>query len=353
MDESHFVLLDALFGQGLGVHMVRELQPDEHAAFGFHELAAFGEVFADAGHQSVVTLGVDGGDLLQMAFHQAAVEELGHDGLRQGGGMGVAALLDDFQLLGDLHRGHAGAHADAGGQGLGEGVHHDDLVGLVEQLDGRDLFAAETDVAVGVVFQHDEVVLGGQLGDALTPVGGDGDAGGVLEGGDGVEHLGMQLFGLLFQLFHDEAVVVGGDGDQLYAALVQHVQGAQEGGAFHEDHVAFVQQDLAGQVDALAGTGEADDVVQGGLDALGLHDPLQIGFAQGLIARGQAVDQHIDGLFVDDVLGDVADLFQRETFLGGRTAAQRDDLGIHALFEQGADGAGTGALGTLGEFDCH
>ena len=74
--------------------------------------------------------------------------------------------------------------------------------------------------AVGVVLDDHEVVLVGKLDEALAALARHGDAAGVLEVGDGVEHLQALValadaLELLFQQIHAHALVVEGHGVNL------------------------------------------------------------------------------------------------------------------------------------------
>ena len=89
---------------------------------------------------------------------QALAKKFRADRLRQRGGMGVGALLDQFQFLNPFLFGGHCADAQTRGDGLGERIEHDDIAAGIKALDRRQCFAAEADVTIGIVLQHHHIV---------------------------------------------------------------------------------------------------------------------------------------------------------------------------------------------------
>lgn len=255
------------------------------------------------------------------------------------GAVHVGGLLAHHQLAQqNVVLANHGGHAQAGGDDLGEGVAVEHIALLVEALDGRQRLSAVAQVAIGVVLDEGHLVFVDQLGDAPAPLQGQGAAGGVLEGGDEVDQLGAVGADLLLQAFGDGAVLVGFHGGKAGAIGPKGLQGAQEGGVFHQHGVALVEQGLADQVQALLGAGHGQDVGRVGLDAV-VAEELRRGLAQGRVALGLAILQEVDAVFRQRLLGKGGDALRLQGRGGGVAAGKGDDIGVAQQLEDVANGA--------------
>ena len=103
--------------------------------------------------------------------------------------------------------------------------------------------------AVRVVLQDQDIRAAAYIENRLPPFRGQGDAGGVVEAGDGVEELdvlarGLEGGDLRFEQVRDDAVLVHRHGFDLHLVGLERVEGANVRGVLHEDHVAGIAEDL-------------------------------------------------------------------------------------------------------------
>ena len=202
-----------------------------------------------------------------------------HVGVQVGGFLGGVERLQQVVILREEV-----PHAEAGGDCLRERT-HDHAVGQRGAADVGQRVALEAQLAVGVVFHYHDVAAGQHLAHLLAILGGVGEARGILEVRDEVDHLRagiecrVQLVDVqaLFGQFH-----LAEDG------LLQRerLNGSQVRGLFHDDAVALVQQHLAEQVEHLLRAGGHEHVLFGVVGAeavvVALGDPgAQLGHAGG------------------------------------------------------------------------
>ena len=161
-----------------------------------------------------------------MLGHHALIDVFGDERLVEVGGMGIGALLGDDHLADELRVAAAAGDSQTGGDGLGVAGEQYHVIGGIEGLDeGHDL-AGITERRIGVVLDHEHIVIGGELGGHLPRLDIHDGAGGVLEGGDGVEHHGAVLFDCFRKLIGMDAVRVHGDGDYVRLSQLEDLDSA-------------------------------------------------------------------------------------------------------------------------------
>ena len=277
---------------------------------------------------------------------------LGHnavaDNLGPHVGVDVLALLAHHHLLQDRLGPDGVAHPHAGGDDLGEGAGVDHHALGIQGLDGGHVLPGKAQIAVGVVLQDDDVVLPAQLIDFLALLQAHGDAGGVLEVGDGVQvlHVFLGVQGLL-QLLGVDAVFLHGDAHQLGPVGAEGVQRADEAGGLAQDGVPLVEQSLGEEVHHLLGAaGDEDVVVLGAHMVLLGHVAHQV-LAQGGVALCDAVLKGVDGGVLQQLLGNLPHRLVGEGVRGGVARGQGDDAGVGGVFQNLPDGGGLKALHTF------
>ena len=238
---------------------------------------------------------------------------------------------------------HHIAQAHAGGEDFGEAVGHHHVAHGVKALDGGQVLAAVADVAVGVVLQHQHVVLGGQLGHLLPALQAQGPSAGILEGGDHVHHLGVILLDLRLQVVHLHAVLVHIHADALGLEHLKDLHGVHEGGGLHQDHVAGIDIHLAHQVDALQAAGHHHYIICSAFHALGCQQLVDDDFLHVLGAADGAILQSFHAALVlqDDLVRQLTQDVDGQGLLSRGAAAEGNNVGIGHRTEKIADHVGS------------
>jgi hypothetical protein len=172
-------------------------------------------------------------------------------------------------------------------------------------------------------------------------VGGQGDAGGVVEVGDRVEELDpapvtLETFEGCCERVGIETLAVEWHVADVDLVLRERGQRADVGGTLGHDHVAGVAEHAGDEVQRLLGTLGDHDVAAGPADALVPHQlgedlaQARVALAPGVLEGGGAfVGQHLLEHVPDDVEGQRG----RERHAAG----EADDLGPRGHGEQGSD----------------
>ena len=243
-------------------------------------------------------------------------------GLQRGG------LHDEVDLFHDLGAGVDPAHAEAGGEDLGEGAEVDDQILFVHAAQRGQELALEAQVAVGVVLDRGDLILVDDLHELLAALKRHRAAGGILEVGDDVDEL--DVFGRgkhAVQLFHDHAVLVGGHLDKVGLILLEGVDRAEIGGAFQHDDVAGVEKQLADEVETLLAAGRQDQMIGVGDDVVLRGQTVGDLIAQMLGAFGHAVLQRGGAALVHHGVHRGLQVGDREELRRGKSAGKGNDLG--------------------------
>ena len=257
--------------------------------------------------------------------------------LRQRRGVQVGALLDQDVLLVQLARRGQPAEAHARAEDLGEGPQVDHGGAAVQRGQRRGRRPLEAELAVRVVLDHHEPVAGRDVEQGAAPLQAPGAPGRVLEVGHDVDELRPARAGAALELLGDHALVVGGDLDEARLVGLEGVDGADVGGALAQHLVALVEEELAGQVEALLRAGGDDDLrgLAGGAQA-GVH-AARDRLAQARMPLGGRVLQRLRALPVEHVRHHGLQLLDGEHLRGRQAAAEGDDLGPLGDLEQLAD----------------
>lgn len=167
-----------------------------------------------------------------------------------------------------------------------------------------------------------------------------GDAGGVLEVGDDVEHFcpGIGLDGLL-QPLDGDAVGLHRDPGQVGPADAEGIQGPDEGGILTKDGIPFVCKALGRQIDGLLGSGGDDDSVPG----VGEPRLPAVGELLGRLPKlgipfGDRILESRDGLVFKNDPGDVLQLLHRKGVRGRVAPGKGNNGGIRHVLKDLPDG---------------
>ena len=161
-------------------------------------------------------------------------------------------------------------------------------------------------VGVGLVFEDGYAVSLGYFDHALSAVGAEGDAHGVLIDADGVDELGLYALGGevldgLFERVGIHAVFVGGQVDDVGAFAEQHTERAGVAELFDENGVAFVNEGVKHHADRASGAGGEEDVVHRDVHASVVAEGGGDVLAQSRMALGGRVLGEFDALAGHDV----------------------------------------------------
>ena len=242
--------------------------------------------------------------------------------------------------------------AKARREDLRDGAQVDDAVVLRLQRNHMPALVAQT--AVGVVLDDQEVVLVRKLNQALAALARHGDAAGILEIGNGIEHL--QAFvaladapEFLFQQIHAHALVVEGHGMNFGLVGVECGKRRQVGGTFHQNDVALVEECLAEQVQRLLRARSKQHLVGLHAHADVAHDVAKhlAGFEA---AVGRAVLQGDSTLVGDGGVHRLLDGALRKERHVGHATGKRDDVRANRRGEEVAHGARAQIPHAVGDF---
>ena len=332
------VALEALLCHLVGVDVLGELDPCEQAAVGVSELCLGRELLLHGLHHDVAALAVALLDGCNVCVEVVHVDELGDNELSLGGRLQGSCLSKEVVLLEDLAVCADPAEAVAGGEDLREGAEEYDKTLGVHALECGQVLALEAELAVGVIFNNGNLVLVYDLHELLAALQRPGAAGGVLEVGDDVDHLDV-LGGCknLLELFHDHAVAVGGDSNEVGLAGLECVECAEVGRALDDDDVALVAEHACRVVQTLLRAGGNEDVVRAGLDVeLCLHTVGDL-LTEVLEAVGAGVLKSNSALLVHNGIGSSLYLVNGEKLGSGHAAGEGENLGLVCQCEELTD----------------
>ena len=141
----------------------------------------------------------------------------------------------------------------------------------------------------------------------------------------------------LFQLFHDHAVAVGGDGNKVRLTGFECVQRAEIGGALNDDHIALIAEHARGIVQTLLRAGGHEDVISSGFDVeLRFHAVSNL-LTEVLKTVGAGVLERDFALLLKDSIGRSLDLVNGEELGCGHTACKRKNLRLVGKRQQLTD----------------
>ncbi|CVA06870.1 Uncharacterised protein [Serratia marcescens] len=285
---------------------------------------------------------VGGADLVDLRRQAIQAEVAFDDALRQRAGVQIRRLLDDRHFMQQERRQDRPAQPQARRQDLGEGRGINDVVGVAQHplrhlMQRRVALFGETQLAVRIVFDDQEVMFSGQFHQQFAARGAQGDAAGVAEVRHHVHALDALGFQQLGQLFHHHAVAVGRDRHDVGLRQLQRLQRRQVGRALHHEHVAGVDDGAHHQIQCLLRAGGDHHLFRTSGDAA-LGAQRANALTQQRAALGQAILERAFRLFGDRLLGGDAQSFEIEQRIRGDAARQRNDVFHLAVFKQFTDG---------------
>ena len=187
-DERH-VLAQRAREQVGGVDVVGQRRPDEQPAARPGPLRLAREVLVERLEQHVapppVVLAQDGEHVAPVALREVLDDEVLGERRRAE----VGALLAEVELLEHGARGGGPAEAEPGREDLRERAEVDHVLAAVERVERRQRLALVAQQAVGIVLEHEDLALLGDLDQPAAAIQGHRHAGRVLERRDRVDEL--------------------------------------------------------------------------------------------------------------------------------------------------------------------
>jgi len=228
-----------------GIESGRQFEPEAHAAFGTSPAGAFGHEFAQRLIESLETIGIDLAHAGEMFVEEAATQEFREGGLRELIGVEIGHLLDEPKALDSRGRGNDPADAKAGECNLGEAVHVNDEIGLIELFERRNADITSMETSVDVIFDNWNLMERGEFENAAARIERHGSAGGIVKIGsedDELDAIGGEQGFENFQIDAERLAGLGmranGDAEAARANAVENGGSARVGGILHDDGVA-------------------------------------------------------------------------------------------------------------------
>ena len=219
----------------------------------------------------------------------------------------------------------------------------------VKGFDGRQAFARIAQGVIGIILRHQDIILRGQLGNALAAFQRHGYTRGVLEGGDGIQHARTMAANGLLQRVHAQPLLIAVHRDDAQLMQMHGLRSAKEGGIFGQNYVARIGISVQQQVKRLGGAGYGQDAARiGGYAKFALQIACQA-FAQGGQALGHAVLQQHLAVGSHQLAADIGHNFIGQRGGGRVAAAKGDDARPGGQLEQLTDGTAGDALYAGGE----
>ena len=181
---------------------------------------------------------------------------------------GAAVRLAGQHAAQHRPRRHHVAKAQGGRQGLGKGADVQNVVAVVQAIDGRRPLTFPDQVGVALVLEDRHAVFAAEAQHLVTTFHAEHRAGGVLQGGDGVDELGSDAVAAKVgersgQGVHAHAVFVQWNANHVHVQLAPPAHHALIREQLGDDSVAGFQQDLVDELDALVGARGDEDVFAG------------------------------------------------------------------------------------------
>lgn len=301
--------------------------PDEHAALRPVPPAALGQRGRQAFEHGVPALLVRGPHHADVRVEVAVAQVSGGRGLVDGRRVQVGGLLGDHTGAAQPGGGAQEPEPEARGHHLRERTEQHGAVGG-HRIGGdpRHALALETQFAVRVVLDDPESEPRRRLGDGLPAAGGKGAARGVLEGGHDVEEGRLLARRDLFERLGDDALVVGGHGDDPRAGEAEGLQGREVAGVLDEHDAARLDERRGQERERLLRTrGDQQVVGVGGEFACG--EPRRYGGTELGVALGGRVLEGVLRVVRQHTVVRRPDARDVEQLGGGQPAGERDHLG--------------------------
>ena len=195
--------------------------------------------------------------------------EPGQGRLEQGGSREIRDLFSPGELPDDRLRGRHPTDAKTGKQHLAGGpdVDHVPSPGQATESGGRGLIVEE--LPIEIVLDQGNLVAHGQPHQGLPPGHGETAAGGVLERGHHVDHLGTLASDDRFHLLYQDPVRIHRNRDHPGPVPPKDLEGSVIAGRLHQDRVSGAQENTTEKIQGLLGAVHHQE-----LTLLGLHPSL-------------------------------------------------------------------------------
>lgn len=212
----------------------------------------------------------------------------------------------------------------------------------------------EAQLAVGVVFHHQQIVAHQALRQGFPVGAAVGYTARVLEVGHAVEQPGAgALLQQRIQRGQIQPLFRQGDGLEIRLIDGERLDGAKVARLFDDEILPLVHQHLAQQIQRLLGAAGDEDVVR--IDGHAVTAQVAVGdeLAQRGKALGGGILQRGGSLLAQHVLARLLDGLDREQMGVGQAAGEGDDLRIGGNFEDFADKGRLDLLEALGKKRLH
>ena len=216
------------------------------------------------------------------------------------------------------------------------------------------MLSGKPQITVGVVLQNHHAVLFCQLIQLFPLFPAHGNAGGVLEVGNGIDKLCSFLFlQSLFQCLHIHSVFFHGNAAQANFIGTEGVQRTDKTGLFADNHIPLVAQGFGQQIHHLLCTGGDENIVKVTADVVGLFHVSGHRFPQGNVSFCLAILQCVNGAFRHYPGCDLCDGLLGKSFGGRITGRQGNHAGVSGIFENLTNGRGLQGLYSVGKYIFH
>ena len=215
-----------------------------------------------------------------MLREQPALEKLGAHHLHQIGSVRIRGRLGVKQAQEHVSLGIAEAEAAARREYLRKAVGIHRVPRSVIILYGPQRLSAVAQLLIGVVLKDDDVVFAPELSQPFAPVRRQRLAGGILERGDDVNELGVQLLYLALHILHDHALIVALHRHASGLEHLEYLHAVDESRRLDKYHVAGVDIQLAHEVHRFQAAVDDGDLVRRGVQPFRLQQHVHHGLPQ-------------------------------------------------------------------------
>ena len=251
----------------------------------------------------------------------------------------VGGAFDEIHLCKDFIVAYEPCQSHARSQCLGEGAGIDDEVLRIHRNERSDFFAFKAQVAVRVIFEYRDFILGNDFHKFLAAFQGPADTGRVLVVRDDVDE--FDFVGCcenLVQFFRDHALIIGRNFDEFRLFESECTDSAQVGRAFNENDIVLVDEYASGDVKTLLGASGDHDVLR--IDFIHAHRTIHTVHAVGnSLAKsheteGRAVLHSAGAVFFSDFDCNFSQFFQRKCSRSWETAGKGNNVRLSGKSQQ-------------------
>ena len=208
----------------------------------------------------------------------------------------------------------------------------------IHGFQGRQDFAFKAQFAVGVIFQYGQVVFINNFHKFLTAFHRPGTTSGILEVRNYIDEFAVRSgFQNFVQLFRQKAAIIGGNFYKSRFISVESVECAQVRGAFAQNNIARIQEQLASKVKALLGTGGNQNFIGVYVGMIFICHTFRNFSTQGRTTFGGCILQQLATFFEYQVMGNFSNFFNREQFRCRQTTSKGNDIRLCSQFQKFAN----------------